>query len=863
MHLFGTQKATSPAVSGLVLALMLMTICLPVRSIDRTTLVQYANTLAGKSGKELKDALTTLMQPTYVLSFGADDDNDISTGNYHHTWYGFYFTDRSLYNNECRNRYSTLKFYFKDSDLGRSIEGMNIEHSFPKSWWGGSTDLNSYKDLYNLYPADRETNGQKSNRPMATSTADAGEYGVVGASAIAEVAGNVWEPGSLYKGDFSRSYMYMAVTYAELTWDTDGLVTMSNDNDNYPGLLDWASTLYRQWSLNDPIDDLERTRNDAAANIQGNRNLFVDFPYLAEYIWGDSVEVEFNPATTITTAEDDARYSIVYDCDLYYTPTSIVILDPTDESYTLPTLGNPHSLPVTITSSDESVAYIEDGNVVLAGALGETVITASFTDTNTLYEGKQYKAQSASYTMSVGNATLFTKVTSTSQLSSGSQYLIVYESGSKAMGAQSNTFRTYADVQVENSAIATPVNVSGRPYTVTLGGSTDAWTLQDIDGGYFKSAGTGNLTVSGSSTDTWSITFSEGDATITNGTYRIQYNSSNPRFAGYSSNQKSVQLYVASGTVKLDPALAYSASTASAVVGEAFTAPTLDNPYGLGVTYSSSAPSVATIDADGAVTILAAGVTTITAAFAGNTEYNSGSASYTLTVTEGSGGGELEGDIFAKVTSADQLVAGKRYLIVCEAESLAMSAEVKYSSSYYRVGSTITISDDKVAITDSNTDSTPYIFTLGGSDTEGWTLQDCNDLYLCTPSNSTNLRAMESPSGSIHLWTVDLNATYILQNKGITNRVIQYRADSSNRFASYSSSSKYNPVALYVEQETTTLANDVNLDGQVDVNDVTALVDIILGKWGDRAHGNTDINGDNSVDVNDVTALVDIILGKE
>jgi len=56
---------------------------------------------------------------------------------------------------------------------------------------------------------------------------------------------------------------------------------------------------------------------------------------------------------------------------------------------------------------------------------------------------------------------------------------------------------------------------------------------------------------------------------------------------------------------------------------------------------------------------------------------------------------------------------------------------------------------------------------------------------------------------------------------------------------------------------------DVNLDGAVDVNDVTALVDIILGSWGDEVHGDTDINADGAVDVNDVTALVDLILGKE
>ena len=51
------------------------------------------------------------------------------------------------------------------------------------------------------------------------------------------------------------------------------------------------------------------------AKIEGNRNLLVDYPYLAEYVWGDSVDVAFNPYTSITTADDDDRYM---------TPTAII-----------------------------------------------------------------------------------------------------------------------------------------------------------------------------------------------------------------------------------------------------------------------------------------------------------------------------------------------------------------------------------------------------------------------------------------------------------------------------------------------------------------------------------------------------------
>ena len=77
---------------------------------------------------------------------------------------------------------------------------------------------------------------------------------------------------------------------------------------NIQHLKNWASTLYRQWSKNDKVSEIETKRNDAVYAIQGNRNPFIDYPFIAEYIWGDSVNVSFDPSKAITTASDDARY---------------------------------------------------------------------------------------------------------------------------------------------------------------------------------------------------------------------------------------------------------------------------------------------------------------------------------------------------------------------------------------------------------------------------------------------------------------------------------------------------------------------------------------------------------------------------
>ena len=98
----------------------------------------------------------------------------------------------------------------------------------------------------------------------------------------------------------------------------------------------------------------------------------------------------------------------------------------------------------------------------------------------------------------------------------------------------------------------------------------------------------------------------------------------------HEAGEASYLLTVLKGTVSL----AFSAPTASVKVDATeFVLPTLSNPQDVEVTYSSSDPSVATVDAfTGDVTLVAAGTTTITATFAGDEKYLPSEASYVLTV---------------------------------------------------------------------------------------------------------------------------------------------------------------------------------------------------------------------------------------
>lgn len=281
-----------------IVCLLMMNFVVPTSAIDRRELVKYADALKGKKKAELKKAIYDICKPKRTLAYGSGEGK---------TWSGFYKTDRIAGTQECVNRYSDRRFYF--SSPNTVIAGMNIEHSFPKSWWGGTSN-DAYKDLFNLYPSESDANSKKSNYPMGkvTNPNILNDYEKVG-SGPAGTFGNIklCEPNDKWKGDFCRSYFYMATVYQNFRWEgTQGLQQL--ENNEWPTLREWAYKLYLEWTRMDKVLDVEVIRNNAIYEIQGNRNLFIDFPYLAEYVWGDSINVEFNPYTSITTASDDDRY---------------------------------------------------------------------------------------------------------------------------------------------------------------------------------------------------------------------------------------------------------------------------------------------------------------------------------------------------------------------------------------------------------------------------------------------------------------------------------------------------------------------------------------------------------------------------
>ena len=249
--------------------------------------LHYYATLQGKSGEQLKTAVFELVgqDPAIkMLTYGSGDN---------HTWWGFYVTDRDVENNEVIDRYSNDIRYF--GNRGASVSGMNIEHSFPKSWWGGSSN-NAYKDLYNLMPCEQKINSSKSNYAMGEVVNVSNTNGCtkIGTSSSGM---KLWEPADKWKGDFARGYMYMATAYQNFTWQGDAAPNILQQGA-WPTLKQWAYELYIKWAKADDVNDMEFERNEAVSAIQGNRNPYVDFPNLMEYVWGDSIGVPLDINTT-------------------------------------------------------------------------------------------------------------------------------------------------------------------------------------------------------------------------------------------------------------------------------------------------------------------------------------------------------------------------------------------------------------------------------------------------------------------------------------------------------------------------------------------------------------------------------------
>ncbi|WP_299105626.1 endonuclease [uncultured Tenacibaculum sp.] len=145
----------------------------------------------------------------------------------------------------------------------------NREHVYPRSL--GIPNLGSSgpgSDAHHLRPSDVKMNSNRGSKKFATGSGNAGD------------ASGGWYPGDEWKGDVARMMMYMYIRYGNQCLPKNVALGSANSADS--NMID----LLLEWNADDPISDFEKNRNNEIAKVQGNRNPFIDNPYLASVIWG-------------------------------------------------------------------------------------------------------------------------------------------------------------------------------------------------------------------------------------------------------------------------------------------------------------------------------------------------------------------------------------------------------------------------------------------------------------------------------------------------------------------------------------------------------------------------------------------------
>lgn len=232
----------------------------------------YYQSLEGLSGQSLKQALQDIIaNPEVVHAHSYGDIVEILKN----------ADQNPLNNNEVWLMYVEQPRSKIDYQTGPSIIGFwNREHIWPQSrggfadgtssfadginvWLPTNADdiLSGHADAHHIRAEDGQENSSRSNRDFGS------DYN--------GPAGNL---GS-WKGDVSRALFYMAVRYNGLN------LVNGNPDDGIVGQIgDLASLL--SWNVVDAADDFEMNRNNYIETWQLNRNPFIDYPALADYIWG-------------------------------------------------------------------------------------------------------------------------------------------------------------------------------------------------------------------------------------------------------------------------------------------------------------------------------------------------------------------------------------------------------------------------------------------------------------------------------------------------------------------------------------------------------------------------------------------------
>lgn len=206
-----------------------------------------------------------------------------------------------------RDWYSSITSYEPGSSFGSSVrqegDGYNREHLMPQSWYNKVAPMVS--DVMQVVPTDGYINSRRNDHPFCEVISDldrvnksSGNYSKWGSPSpdanVPSGVTTVFEPNDEVKGDIARIYFYMATCYENVIteWKGNNVATVIGGTP-YSPLLPWQMDVMMRWSRQDPVDAIEVARNKAVYAVQNNRNPFVDYPGLEDYVWGEKTGQPF------------------------------------------------------------------------------------------------------------------------------------------------------------------------------------------------------------------------------------------------------------------------------------------------------------------------------------------------------------------------------------------------------------------------------------------------------------------------------------------------------------------------------------------------------------------------------------------
>ena len=223
------------------------------------------NELSEKSDSEVLSALRSFMTSTHKGTSSYDNCRDLA-----------YYTDCQNGNGKATLIYSSYEAT-TNQWAGGGGNGWNREHVWPQSL-GGFKTSGAGADLHHVRPADAKINSTRNNCKYGNVNGGTQATGVIATNSGGERSGETFEPLDNVKGDVARICLYVYVRYGS---EISQCSKITNVFESVEVLLEWCEL--------DPVDTWEMGRNDVVESVQGNRNIFIDYPEYAWMIFGEDV----------------------------------------------------------------------------------------------------------------------------------------------------------------------------------------------------------------------------------------------------------------------------------------------------------------------------------------------------------------------------------------------------------------------------------------------------------------------------------------------------------------------------------------------------------------------------------------------